>query len=184
MPTVSTSDTHTPEAGTHLTPPPRPGRTPEAIAGRYVTFELAGQQYGVEGACVREIVGSEGILPLPRAPLCVRGLVEVRGRIVPVLDLRVRFGLDRVADPLHGDVIVLEYQAGPRLITTGVLVDRVAGSVTFDAASLVPVPELGGRDDEVDFLLGIGRHAGRVTFLLDAARVLSSAHPPARSTNP
>jgi len=177
MPTAPTSDIQ-PEVGTLLPPSVRAARPPEQIAGRYLTFDLAGQRYGFEILDVREIVGLGHIVPLPRAPLAIRGVLDLRGKIIPVLDLRVRFGLDPAPPGEQSAIIVLHYPCGPRRVTTGVLVDRVEESAAFDADAIVPVPEMGGRNDEVDFLLGVGKSAGGVVFLLDAARVLSTARSP------
>jgi len=177
MPTAHTSDFQ-PEVGTPHPPAVRGARSPADVAGRYLTFDLAGQRYGFEILDVREIVGLGHIVPLPRAPLAIRGVLDLRGKIIPVLDLRVRFGLEPADRGEQSAIIVLDYQCGPRRVTTGVLVDRVEESVAFEADAIVPVPEMGGRNDEVDFLLGVGRSADGVVFLLDAARVLSTARSP------
>jgi purine-binding chemotaxis protein CheW len=174
MPTTAPPD-FSPEVGSRFPLRVRAARPPEAIAGRFLTFELAGQRYGFEMLEVRDLAELADVAPLRYAPAPIRGVLDLAGEVVPVLDLRLRFGLDPAEQTGESAVVVLEYQCGPRRLTTGVLVDRVVETVALGAEVIFPVPEMGGAHDEADFLLGVARQPEGVVFLLDAARVLSSA---------
>lgn len=148
---------------------------PARLAGKYVTFELAGKVYGVGIARVREFVGLAEIISAPRAPAFVRGVIQVRGAIVPVIDLRVRLGLPGAGSGTAAVVIVVECRVGGRPIAMGVLVDRVLGVVTLGPDTVDPPPTLGDGAPGADLFLGVARLSGRVVFMLDVAAMLCGA---------
>jgi purine-binding chemotaxis protein CheW len=140
-----------------------------------MTFQLAGEDYGLEIVKVREIIGLLDITPIPRAPKFIRGVINLRGRVIPVVDLRVKFGMDATATTDQTVVIVLQVTLDGRTLTMGVLVDRVLEVLNIEAAAIEPPPDLGRSSAGDDFILGVGKTAHRVVFLLDIAKVLTGA---------
>lgn len=146
-----------------------------ALAGKYMTFQLAGEDYGLEILTVREIIGLLDITRIPRAPDFIRGVINLRGKVIPVVDLRVKFGMDATEATEQTVVIVLQVAVDGRALTMGVLVDRVLEVLTIGASAIEPPPDLGRASIDGDFILGVGKTAHRVVFLLDIARVLSGS---------
>ncbi len=145
-----------------------------ALAGKYMTLQLAEEDYGVPILDVREIIGLMQITPVPRAPAFVRGVINLRGRVIPVVDLRLQFGMPACPSTDQTVIIVVQCVVGGRSLTMGVLVDRVLEVLKLDAAQVEPPPELGARSPHQDFVLGAGKAGQRVVFLLDISRVLSA----------
>jgi len=144
-----------------------------ALAGRYMSFQLADEDYGLEILKVREIIGLLEITRIPRAPAFIRGVINLRGRVIPVVDLRVKFGMEATAATEQTVVIVLQVAFAGRALTMGVLVDRVLEVLNFEASAIEPPPDLGQASAGSDFILGVGKTAHRVVFLLDIAKILS-----------
>ncbi len=137
-------------------------------AGKYLTFMLAGEQYGLEILKVREIIALTEITAVPRTPRFIRGVINLRGRVVPVMDLRRKFDLPLLAPGPLTCIIVVELGAGE----VGILVDRVCDVASIAADDVSEAPAFALADDAA-FLLGIGKTAGRVTILLDIEKVFS-----------
>jgi purine-binding chemotaxis protein CheW len=146
-----------------------------ALAGKYMTFRLAGEDYGVEILAVREIIGLLEITRVPRAPAFIRGVINLRGKVIPVLDLRLQFGLSPAEATDQAVIIVVQCQVGGRQLTMGVLVDQVLEVLAIEASQVEPPPDLGAAAIDGDFILGVGKAGDRVVFLLDIARALSGA---------
>jgi purine-binding chemotaxis protein CheW len=168
----------TPATDTAVDPAPLPVRALPATRahhGKYMTFRLAGEDYGLEILKVREIIGLLEITRVPRAPGFVRGVVNLRGRVIPVVDLRVKFGLPTAAATDQTVIVVAQVAVAGRALTMGLLVDEVLEVLDVKASSIEPPPDLGGFAVDADFILGVAKTAHRVVFLLDIARVLSPA---------
>ena len=144
------------------------------LAGKYMTFKLSDEVYGLEILDVREIIGFMEITRLPRAPDFIRGVINLRGRVVPVVDLRLKFGMDPCQATDQTVIIVVQYQVLGQSFTMGVLVDEVLEVLSIQADQIEPPPSLGSAAD-TDFILGVGKATERVIFLLDIGRVLSDA---------
>ncbi len=145
------------------------------LGGKYMTFKLADEAYGVEILNVREIVGLMEITPVPRAPEFIRGVVNLRGKVIPVVDLRLKFGMPRTEATDQTVIVVVQVRTAARGLTMGLLVDEVLEVLSIEGTQIERPPSLGGDPRDVDFLLGIGKAADRVIFLLDIGRVLSDA---------
>lgn len=145
--------------------PAAPGT--QVRAGKYLTFKLGPGHYGLEILKVREIIGLIGITAIPLAPDHVKGVINLRGMVIPVVDLRLKFGMDEKEATAETCIIVAH--VGDREI--GVLVDQVSEVQYFDAANIQEPPTLGAGID-TDFILGIGKVGDHVTLLLDIERVL------------
>jgi purine-binding chemotaxis protein CheW len=137
--------------------------------GKFLTFSLADEAYGVEILKVREIIGLPPITRVPRLPAFMRGVVNVRGKVVPVVDLRMKFGMEAIAYTPLTCIVIVRVES----IEVGIIVDRVVDVLTLRPEEIGAPPSFGsGLDPE--FLLGIGTGSGRVTLLLDIDRVLSA----------
>jgi purine-binding chemotaxis protein CheW len=138
-----------------------------ALASRqYLAFTLGGQEYGVDILRIQEIRGQTPITPLPQTPPWVKGAMNLRGSIVPVFDLRTRFGLPTAE--YHRFSVIIVVSVGPRLI--GLLVDAVSDVVDLGPDEIEPAPNVGGGDTLVE---GLGRRKDRLLILLDLERVVA-----------
>ncbi len=142
------------------------------LGGKYMTFKLADEAYGLEILKVREIIGLMAITRVPRSSDCVRGVIHLRGKVIPVLDLRRKFGMAPIEPTDQTVIIVVQYTVGERNFTMGLLVDQVLEVLSIDGAQIEP-PNSFGSGVETDFILGVGKAEDRVIFLLDIGRVLS-----------
>jgi len=141
----------------------------QSRAGKYLTFFLAGEEYGLEILKVSEIIGMQPITRVPRMPEFVRGVINLRGKVIPITDLRSKFGMEH--DGSEDSCIIVVQMRG---IMTGVVVDRVSEVVAIAEADIEDAPTFGA-GIHTEFLLGIGKTGGRVKLLLDIDKVLASS---------
>jgi purine-binding chemotaxis protein CheW len=152
---------------------PRPVADVAPLAGRYLSFLLAGGEYGLAILDVREIIGLMPINPVPRTPAEVCGVINLRGRIVPVVDLRLRLGLPAAAPTDQTVIIVVQPRDGE--VPVGCVVDEVLGVLQLEAGQIEPPPDLGADPADTEFILGVGKAEQRVIFLLDLRTLLAAA---------
>ncbi|MET0446710.1 MAG: chemotaxis protein CheW [Pseudorhodoplanes sp.] len=139
-----------------------------AAPTQIISFAIDDDQYGVDIMAVREIKGWSEITHLPRQPESVRGVLNLRGAIVPIIDLRCRFGQGLTeATPLHVVIIV---QVGTRMV--GLLADRVLDIVSFEARQIQPVPKI-AQASRIDFLSGLVTVETSLIALIDLPNLLS-----------
>jgi purine-binding chemotaxis protein CheW len=137
-------------------------------AGKYLTFVLAGEEYGLEILKVREIIQMMNITAVPRTPDYVQGVINLRGKVIPVVDLRRKMGLPDGKRTEETCIIVVDIGE----IEMGTIVDRVSEVLDIAAEDIDESPSFGASVN-TDFILGMGKSHGRVTTLLDIALVLS-----------
>lgn len=138
-------------------------------AGKYLTFYLDAEEYGLEILKVQEIIGMLPITRVPRTPPFVKGVINLRGKVISIVDLRSKFGMEPVSAE-ESCVIVVQVQG----VQLGILVDRVSEVKAIGGEEIADPPSFGSEVD-TEFLLGIAKGAGRVTLLLDIDRVLTAA---------
>jgi purine-binding chemotaxis protein CheW len=138
----------------------------EARGGQFLSFMLASEEYAVEILRVREILGMCSITPLPNSPAHVQGVMNLRGTVVGVVDLRVALGLPRAEYNKFSVIIVLSILDR----TMGFIVDSVCDVLSLATADVEDAPDLGSRVD-ASRIKGIGRAEGRFVILLDADRI-------------
>lgn len=136
--------------------------------GKYLTFKLADEEYGLEILKIREIIGLMEITRVPQTPDFVEGVINLRGRVIPVIDLRTRFGLPRTEYNDQTCIIVVDVGT-----LMGVIVDTVEEVHDIPASDIEPPPRLGATVDTT-FILGMGKVKGDVKILLDIDKVLTS----------
>jgi purine-binding chemotaxis protein CheW len=142
-------------------------------AQRYLTFRLAQETYAVRVLGVQEILRLPPITWVPQLPEHLRGVLNLRGRIVPVIDMRQRFGLTAVEDTARTCVVVVQIESARRgQLHMGLVVDGVDEVVQIPDEEIAPTPEFGGAVDTT-FLLGMAKIKGNVTALLDLDRILT-----------
>jgi purine-binding chemotaxis protein CheW len=144
------------------------GSAPER-GGKFLTFFLGAEEYGIEILKVQEIFGIMGITPVPRTPHFIRGVINLRGKVITVVDLRLKFGMPAQEQSAETCIIVV-HAAGAEM---GVVVDKVSEVLDIAATEIEDAPSFGA-DVDTDYILGIGKAAGRVRLLLDIDKVLSS----------
>ena len=140
-----------------------------AAAGKYLTFFLGAEEYGMEILAVHEIIGVLPITRVPRTPPFVRGVINLRGRVISILDLRRKFDLPAVEPGPTSCIIVVAAHAAH----VGLLVDRVSEVADIAAGDIEPAPALGA-GGQSDYVVGIATSAARVRLLLDIARVIDA----------
>ena len=147
-----------------------PGIDGDGATDEFLTFALGEEEYGVEILKVQEIRGYDAVTRLPDAPEYIKGVVNLRGTIVPVIDMRMKFRLDKVEYTAMTVMIVLN--VGGRVV--GIVVDSVSDVVRLGGEQIREVPELGAAIDR-QFLTGIGTLDERMLILLDIERLMTSS---------
>ena len=138
------------------------------LGGKYLTFFLAGEEYGVEILRVQEIISMMPITRVPRTPPYIRGVINLRGKVIPIMDLREKFGIPASTEPEQ--VMIVVQVAGVQI---GVVADTVSEVASIASADIDPTPDFGA-EFHTEFLLGLGKSNGRLRLLLDIERVLST----------
>jgi len=143
------------------------------LAGKYLTFRLVKEEYGLEIHKVREIIGMMAITSLPRTPSYVRGVINLRGKVIPVIDLRQKFQMAEAADTAETCIVVVDVTAAAGVIQIGILVDSVSEVLDIAEGDIEEAPTFGTNVDTA-FILGMAKTKGTVKILLNIERVLSS----------
>ncbi len=138
------------------------------LGGKYLTFMLGDEEHGLEILRVREIIGIMGITKVPQTPDFVEGVINLRGRVIPVLDLRTKFGLPRAEYNEQTCIIVVDVG-----VMVGIVVDTVSEVHDIPASDIEPAPRFGATVN-VEFILGMGKVNDSVKILLDIERVLEA----------
>lgn len=160
---------------THASSTPPPTQF-AALAGKYMTFRVGGEEYGLEILKVRELIGLLEITRVPHAPHGVKGVVNLRGKVIPVVDLRTHLGISNENPAARPVIIVVQLQHPTGPITTGVLVDQVLEVRNIATAQIEPPPSFGRDDEATRFLLGIAKTDKRVVLLVDIDLILANTN--------
>ena len=141
--------------------------------GKYLTFALAHEEYGLEILKVREIIGYMQITAVPQTPSHIKGVINLRGQVIPVVDLRTKFGMETAEVTEQTCIIVVEITQSGRKFNTGIVVDRVQEVLDIAGNDIEEAPQFGASVD-TNFILGMGKIGESVKILLDIDRVLGS----------
>ncbi|HUW81813.1 MAG TPA: chemotaxis protein CheW [Phycisphaerae bacterium] len=141
--------------------------------GKYLTFQLGKEVYGLEILRVQEIIGMMSVTRVPGSPEFVRGVINLRGKIIPVVDLRLKFGLESQPDTEKTCIIVAQVVRAEQEVTMGIIVDEVSEVLDIAGDQIEPPPSFRSAVD-TDFILGMGKVGRKVVVLLDVDRVLSA----------
>ena len=140
------------------------------MAGKYLTFLLGSEEYALPVLRAREIIKVMTITSVPQVPSHVRGVINLRGKVIPVVDLRTRFGFERRADDERTCIIVVEVKTSGGHTLMGIVVDSVSEVLTVTGAEVEETPDFGSRVN-TDYLAALAKVKGRVVMLLDLDRV-------------
>ena len=142
-------------------------------AGKYLVFHLGREEFGVHVLKVREIMGLQDITAVPQTPPFVKGVINLRGKVIPVIDLRAKFGLEQTGYTQRTCIVVVEvrHEAGP--MQMGAIVDGVSEVLTLQGGEIEDTPEF-GEEMQVPYILGMAKVKGKVKMLLDIDGVLSA----------
>ncbi|MGE0086023.1 MAG: chemotaxis protein CheW [Desulfococcaceae bacterium] len=148
-------------------------QTEETAASQYLTFRLEEEIFALDVAQVREVLDMSTITKVPGTPDFMRGVINVRGSVVPVMDLRVKFGMSRTENSVDTRIIVMEISLDGEMIVLGTLADSVNEVIDLEAGQIEPPPSIGMRW-RTEFIRGIGKRNDKFIILLDIDRVFSS----------
>ncbi|MCE5266213.1 MAG: chemotaxis protein CheW [Deltaproteobacteria bacterium] len=141
--------------------------------GKYLTFCLAGEEYGIGILKVKEIIGMMAITSIPQTPGYVKGVINLRGKVIPVVDLRLKFGMESIGYTERTCIIVVDIKGGDRKIQMGIVVDSVSEVLNIKPGEIEDTPTFGAQMD-TDYILGMAKMEGGVKILLDIDRVLGN----------
>lgn len=144
----------------------------DALSSQHLTFRLEGELFAVEVAKVREVLDLVPITKVPRAPHYMRGMINVRGKVVPVVDLHVKFGMPSAINSRDTRIIVLEVEVLGEKLVVGTIADAVHEVTELEPGAVEAVPRI-GMHWNTEFMKGIGKRHDRFVILLDVNRVFS-----------
>ena len=141
--------------------------------GKYLTFTLADEEYGIGILKIREIIGMMSITSVPQTPPFVKGVINLRGKVIPVVDLRLRFGMQEIEYTERTCIIVVEIKGQTVTVQIGIVVDAVSEVLNIKGEDIEDTPTFGTKLD-TEYILGMAKMESRVKILLDIDRVLSA----------
>jgi purine-binding chemotaxis protein CheW len=142
----------------------------DSRAGKYLTFFLANEEYGVEILKVQEIIGRMPITPVPLTSRYIRGVINLRGKIHPIMDLNIKFGMNQTEITDETCIIVIKTSS----LMMGILVDKVSEVVNVASDEIEDTPSFGA-EVNTEYLLGVGKTGGRIRMLLDIEKVITAS---------
>jgi purine-binding chemotaxis protein CheW len=143
------------------------------LAGKYLTFALGAEEYGLPVLKVREIIKVMDITQVPQMPVHVRGVINLRGKVIPVIDLRLKFGFPQQQYTERTCIIVVDVSLAGMSVMMGIVVDSVSEVLNVAAAEIDEAPEFGDRVT-TDYMLGLAKVKGTVKILLALDKVLGT----------
>lgn len=144
-----------------------------AQEGKYLSFVLGDEEYGLEILKVQEINGMMGITRVPRTPDYVKGVINLRGRVIPIVNLRKKFQMPVVDDTEKTCIIVVQVAFKDAELTMGIIVDEVSEVLDIKSDQIEPSPSFGGGMEETEYITGMGKLEDKVVILLDIDSVLN-----------
>lgn len=141
---------------------------------QYLTFTLAGEQYAVEVGKVKEVLEYTSVTKVPRTLEFMRGVINLRGSVVPVIDLRLKFDLGETEKTIDTSIIVMEVEISGETVVLGTLADSVQEVIGMDSSQIEPAPSI-GTSIKTDFIQGIGKQEDQFIMILDIDAVFSEA---------
>ena len=141
--------------------------------GKYLTFTMADEEYGIGILKIKEIIGMMPITTVPQTPEFVKGVINLRGKVIPVIDLRLRFGMDDIDYTERTCIIVVEIQGNAGTVQIGIVVDAVSEVLNVNKEDIEDTPAFGTKLN-TDYILGMAKMEGGVKILLDIDQVLSA----------
>jgi len=150
-----------------------PEKSTAGLAGKYLTFALGTEEYGLPVLKVREIIKMMDITSVPQVPRHVKGVINLRGKVIPVVDLRLKFSFAEHGYTERTCIIVVEVALATSKVMMGIVVDAVSEVLTIAADEIEQTPEFGERVT-TDYMKGVAKVKGKVKILLDLDRILAA----------
>jgi len=141
-------------------------------AGKYLTFKIAKEEFGVGVLQVREIMGIQDITAVPQTPVYLKGVINLRGKVIPVIDLRLKFGLDSIEYTQRTCIIVVHVKVDSGTLQMGMIVDEVSEVLMITSEEIEDTPDFGMKV-ATNYILGMAKIKGKVKILLDINEVLT-----------
>ncbi len=141
--------------------------------GKYLTFSMADEEYGIGILKIKEIIGMMPITTVPQTPEFVKGVINLRGKVIPVVDLRLRFGMESIDYTDRTCIIVVEIEGNNSTVQIGIVVDAVSEVLTINGEDIEETPTFGTKLN-TEYILGMAKMEGGVKILLDIDMVLST----------
>lgn len=141
---------------------------------QYLTFKLGEETFALDVAEVREILDFTSVTKVPRTPLFMRGVINLRGSVVPVMDLRLKFGMSATQQTVNSCIIVVEMSMEGDTVVIGVLADAVQEVIDLEPEQIEPAPRIGTKLN-MEFILGMGKHNGAFMMILDIDKIFESS---------
>ena len=145
-----------------------------AVSTQYLTFKLGEEIFALDVAEVREILDFTTVTKVPRTPSFMRGVINLRGSVVPVMDLRLKFGMSATEQTVNSCIIVVEMSLEGDNIVIGVLADAVQEVIDMEPEQIEPAPRIGTKLN-MEFILGMGKHNGAFMMILDIDKIFESS---------
>ncbi len=149
-----------------------PAKTMAGREGKYLTFSLAAEEYGISILRVKEIIGMMAITMIPQTPAYVKGVINLRGKVIPVVDLRLKFGMDEMEYTVRTCIIVVEARTNTGKAPIGIVVDAVSEVLNVRDSDIEDTPTF-GTSMKTDYILGMAKAGDGVKILLDIDTVIS-----------
>ena len=147
-------------------------RTMAEREGKYLTFSLGDEEYGISILKIKEIIGMMPVTSVPQTPEFVKGVINLRGKVIPVVDLRLRFGMESIEYTERTCIIVVEIDGQTNTIMMGIVVDSVSEVLNIKGEDIEDTPTFGAKLD-TEYILGMAKMEGGVKILLDIDQVLN-----------
>jgi purine-binding chemotaxis protein CheW len=141
--------------------------------GKYLTFTMANEEYGIGILKIKEIIGMMPVTPVPQTPKFVKGVINLRGKVIPVVDLRLRFSMEKIDYTERTCIIVVEMAGQAGTVQIGIVVDAVSEVLNIKGEDIEDTPIFGAKLN-TDYILGMAKMEGGVKILLDIDRVLNA----------
>jgi purine-binding chemotaxis protein CheW len=141
-----------------------------STVNQYVTFILDGEEYAIDIMCVQEIIRLSTVTKVPRMPEFVEGVINLRGKVIPVIDLRSKFGLSKSESDKNSRIVVAEVSEK----ITGLIVDSVSQVISISGDDIEPAPSM-GTSVNAEYIFGMGKVGERLIILLDIGKILSES---------
>lgn len=143
----------------------------QGLGGKYLTFSLGTEEYGIVITKIREIIGIMEITAVPHTPAFIKGVINLRGRVIPILELRMKFGMELKEYDERTCIIVVDVPGPSGMVQVGMLVDSVSEVVNIADQDIEPPPDF-GTVTEADNIIGMGKIKGKLKILLDVDQVI------------
>jgi purine-binding chemotaxis protein CheW len=144
------------------------------LAGKYLTFALDKEEYAIEILKVNQIIRLQQITAIPRTPSFVRGVINLRGMIIPIIDLRKKFQMNEHADTERSCIVVIQLEQDGKKINMGIIIDEVREVLEIPADDIEKTPEFGAGID-TQFIMGMAKTGNNVKMMLDISKVLTTS---------